>query len=206
MNDPILLTSGEYSDSAKLFEGEYFTNASFNDHPVVGISYKQAIMYSEWRTNRALERILVEQGYKKSVQGYEEFNVDDYFNHNYKNVHVVDNLRFPYYYLIDDTEPLKKLEAGYVYSYSHYLRYLEDNEVQYTLPSFKATYEPERLLGNVAEMTATEGVAFGGSWVHPLAECHLDSIQTYEGPKNWLGFRNMCRIVSFDEYKKLRAN
>jgi len=152
-----------------------------------------------------LELLLIENGYKNSDALKTPFTVEDYFNSKYADVHVVDNFRFPYYFLIEDVEALKKLDPGYIYAKEHYNKYLSDNEVQFTLPSFTVTMEPERLLGNVAEMTATEGFAFGGSWMHPLSQCHLDSIQTYDGPKNWLGFRNMSKIVTYKEYKILRG-
>jgi len=43
--------------------------------------------------------------------------------------------------------------------------------------------------GNVAEMTATEGVAKGGSFYHPASEARVSSEIKYVGPEPWLGFR-----------------
>ena len=45
------------------------------------------------------------------------------------------------------------------------------------------------IFGNVAEMTATEGQAIGGSYTHWGSEAMDGKTQTYDGPKEWLGFR-----------------
>ncbi|WP_338762988.1 SUMF1/EgtB/PvdO family nonheme iron enzyme [Bernardetia sp. ABR2-2B] len=62
-------------------------------------------------------------------------------------------------------------------------------------------YKPTRhfgiynIFGNVAEMTATKGIAKGGSFVHTLEECAADRVQKYDAPKAWLGFRCLAEIV-----------
>ena len=48
------------------------------------------------------------------------------------------------------------------------------------------------LLGNVAEMAREEGVARGGSWLDPLADCRIESRRRYQGPQADLGFRCVC--------------
>jgi formylglycine-generating enzyme required for sulfatase activity len=50
------------------------------------------------------------------------------------------------------------------------------------------------LLGNVAEMTATPGLAKGGSFLHPPAECTINSEQFYSRPQVWLGFRCVAEV------------
>lgn len=46
--------------------------------------------------------------------------------------------------------------------------------------------------GNAAEMTATEGVAFGGSFRHYASESVCT--QQYARPGDWLGFRCMFKV------------
>ena len=41
----------------------YLRHPAFENHPVVGVSWKQATNYAKWRTDRVNERILVENGY-----------------------------------------------------------------------------------------------------------------------------------------------
>ncbi|GGG32921.1 formylglycine-generating enzyme family protein [Hymenobacter glacieicola] len=47
----------------------------------------------------------------------------------------------------------------------------------------------QQVIGNVAEMTATKGVAKGGSFKSSVAGLTLQARQTYQGPQSWLGFR-----------------
>jgi formylglycine-generating enzyme required for sulfatase activity len=49
--------------------------------------------------------------------------------------------------------------------------------------------------GNVAEMTAENNKAIGGSYIHPINECQINSINNYTKPEMWLGFRVMADIV-----------
>ncbi len=44
-------------------------------------------------------------------------------------------------------------------------------------------------VGSVSEMTATEGIAKGGSWCHPLDSARVSLNHYYNGPAKWLGFR-----------------
>ncbi len=44
------------------FVETYFRHPSFNDYPVVGVSWEQATDYARWRTDRVNEMILVERG------------------------------------------------------------------------------------------------------------------------------------------------
>ena len=50
------------------------------------------------------------------------------------------------------------------------------------------------LIGNVAEMTATPGIAKGGSFMHTLENSKITDRQAYEGPAPWLGLRYVATI------------
>ncbi len=58
-------------------------------------------------------------------------------------------------------------------------------------PSGRSLYN---IIGNVAEMTATPGVAKGGSFKHTLAEAEPSQSQAYAGPCSWVGFRCACVV------------
>ncbi len=67
----------------------YFRHPSFNDYPVVGISWNQANEYCKWRTDRANEKLLTKLGYidakndaNKPV-GANNFNKDAYLTDEY---------------------------------------------------------------------------------------------------------------------------
>lgn len=40
-------------------EGSYFTNPKYNNFPIVGVTYEQAVAYTKWRNERVLEVILL---------------------------------------------------------------------------------------------------------------------------------------------------
>jgi formylglycine-generating enzyme required for sulfatase activity len=51
------------------------------------------------------------------------------------------------------------------------------------------------MIGNVAEMTATKGLAKGGSWEDIPSECTLQSQKKYTNPSPAIGFRILMEIV-----------
>ena len=53
----------------------YLRHAAFQNHPVVGVSWKQASNFAKWRTERVNERVLAEKGF---------LNSDSIFNPNSK--------------------------------------------------------------------------------------------------------------------------
>jgi gliding motility-associated lipoprotein GldJ len=67
----------------------YFRHPSFNDYPVVGISWDQANEYCKWRTDRANETLLMKLGYidakndSNKAVGANNFNKEAYLADEY---------------------------------------------------------------------------------------------------------------------------
>ncbi|MCX6332260.1 MAG: SUMF1/EgtB/PvdO family nonheme iron enzyme [Bacteroidetes bacterium] len=67
----------------------YFRHPSFNDYPVVGISWNQANEYCRWRTDRANEKLLTKLGYidaknqSNKAVGANNFNKEAYLTDEY---------------------------------------------------------------------------------------------------------------------------
>ena len=68
---------------------QYFRHPAYQDYPVVGVSWQQAVDYCDWRTDRVNERRLIESGAlgkpEKAWKKYKEGFIDDadvvgYFN------------------------------------------------------------------------------------------------------------------------------
>lgn len=76
-----------WRDRLKFAETEvdyYFTYPAYNDYPVVGVNWLQAVNYAAWRTDRVNEMILADLGYitwntEPSAEGY--FNTDAYLTY-----------------------------------------------------------------------------------------------------------------------------
>lgn len=50
------------------------------------------------------------------------------------------------------------------------------------------------IIGNAAEMTATRGVAKGGSFKTSVLDLKPEAQQLYQGPQSWLGFRCVASV------------
>lgn len=69
------------------FVRTYFRHPSYDDYPVVGVSWHQASKFCEWRTDRVNEMILIERGIlnpNPDQQGSENFNTDSYLLGQYQ--------------------------------------------------------------------------------------------------------------------------
>lgn len=62
-------------------------------------------------------------------------------------------------------------------------------------------YEPPKnsldlygMIGNVAEMTSTKGIAKGGSFLHRCEDSTIEKYQEYSRPAPWLGFRCVAEV------------
>lgn len=61
-------------------------------------------------------------------------------------------------------------------------------------------------IGNLAEMTAEEGTAKGGSYIHPESESVIVNRQEYNGPTPWLGFRGVCTWIPVTQLSHEKEN
>jgi formylglycine-generating enzyme required for sulfatase activity len=182
----------------------YFRHPGYNNYPVVGISYEQAVEYCKWRTHVA--------------------NQADYFRSNnikdYKN-HLQDTFPIRYYYRLPTQEEWEMVASGNLTATEHPYGYKDvytkwrgkkskmfncifpgDNphpsdlhspnvktytaDVKAFLPNIYNVYN---MIGNIAEMISEKGVAKGGSFIHPLDSCKVSINQYYSKPEMWLGFR-----------------
>jgi gliding motility-associated lipoprotein GldJ len=68
----------------------YFRTPAFDDYPVVGVSWEQAMDYCAWRTDRANEQLLVRLGYFQNIDPGQtadnHFNTAAYFDGQYVGI------------------------------------------------------------------------------------------------------------------------
>lgn len=178
----------------------YFSHPAFNNYPVVGISHEAAMEYCAWMTRKCQGHV----GYTHKRPAEQKFT-----------------FRLP---TEDEWRAVARGEAkndawiagGYAYPRDHKGRFLfnhrlgdgdyagvaDGNPKDYegymiTAPvvSFPETSNGlYNISGNVSEMLSEAGIAKGGSWIHLAEECQIESVQEYDSPKNWLGFRFVLAV------------
>ena len=91
----------------------YLRTSEFEEYPVVGITQKQAEMYSKWRSDRVFEYILIKYGIIKTDPGQKKescFTIERYFNGTYHNLKPDPDFKYyPEYSLPTTAEWIKAL-------------------------------------------------------------------------------------------------
>lgn len=67
----------------------YFSHSAYSNYPVVGVTQKQAMDYSKWRSDRVFESMLIREKiieYDKDQSKENYFTIEMYFNGEIKNV------------------------------------------------------------------------------------------------------------------------
>jgi len=146
--------------------------------PITGLTYEQVVKFCEWRTqiegdNKFVFRLPTPDEWKEfAIKGLSEQEV--------KNG-------------IQDS--LTKKNCA-LFNYKIFCNCSKDT-IQGRLNGV-GMYEPEKtgsfdVFGNVSEMTSVKGLAKGGNYTLYAKQCHVDSIQHYDKPEKWLGFR--CIVI-----------
>lgn len=175
----------------------YYSHPAYNDYPVVGISYEQAVQYCKWRTECVKElfetkmltdkknvyptnfeyRLPTKEEWEAAAKiGYSE-KTQQQLNTKYKG-QILANLK-------------RNKEDNVVVAGN-----IPDNAditapVKSYWPNASGCYN---LIGNVAEMINQQGLAKGGSWINNPNEIFIEKEITYTKPTAWLGFRCVAEI------------
>ena len=179
----------------------YLRHPSFNDYPVVGISYDQALSFCRWRTFAANFYIYITEN---------KFR-------NWRK-HLQDSIPIRFYYRLPTAAEWELIASGNLslkerpYGYDSTFikrkgKYMpafnckydgalpgnaNSGDIFFTSPvrSFAPnSFNLYNLVGNVAEMVCEKGKAKGGSFIDQLEKCHVSDEQHYKKPERWLGFR-----------------
>jgi len=177
----------------------YMRHPQFSHFPVVGITYEQAAAFCAWRTNRVNEVFYVNK--HKEVT----FPIDS-------SIVIPKRVLFR---LPDESEWEYAAKAGfdsarYADNNSYKVHYntleassLREEEESYNrfIPMIEISLQPDKynryhLIGNVAEIISTKGIAKGGSYIHSLDNSYYTKQIVYKKPNYWLGFRCVCEILN----------
>ena len=150
----------------------YFRSTKYRQHPVVGISYQQALDFCEWRTR------MVKWQYARLYHHSLNISYRLPTEKEWEMVAYYEGLR-----LRDPKGMNLATPAG---------SKTESQGPCATRSKKKDLFGINHLLGNVAEMVADPGIAKGGSWKHDANLALTGKRLSYTKPQVWLGFRCTC--------------
>lgn len=182
----------------------YFMHPTYRDYPLVGITKEQAEVYCKWRTNRVMEYILLREGIidHNPVPTKENcFTIEKYFTGNYMGLKA--DTSFLYYpeYFLPDTSMYVDLER-FNNEINNNKRFKNKNtqimrsvickeKIQPMIDTIRNGSPPTvitwdlslsnkkiitHLKGNVQELTSTNGISYGGSY---LDSCHTVTTMSF---------------------------
>ncbi|MCT4624462.1 MAG: formylglycine-generating enzyme family protein [Schleiferiaceae bacterium] len=161
-----------------------FKHPAYQYYPVVGVSRNQALQYTEWRTRRVIEMILVNQEDTR----IDNSNLDSILKIKGSSEHLIPVYRLPKeteIVLIQDSYKSLKNEFNTSFGSPHGVKYCSKYcTVIHELESNANEYLEDGQMGMFPD-------AFG------------KEVQIYDKENEvnaWTGFRNMCSWVTVDEY------
>jgi formylglycine-generating enzyme required for sulfatase activity len=175
----------------------YFRHPSYDQYPVVGVSYAAALQYCDWLTeqynqdpNRKHKKVLFKLPSKEEWifaankgdtskmytwgTGFMQNNRKQYLC-NFKHTRFVfDSSTHKYNEFNDELESiiLSPINAFYPNSFGLY-----------------------NMCGNVAEMIEEQGIAKGGSFQEPAYQVRISSEKSYTKPQADIGFRVVMKVL-----------
>lgn len=207
----------------------YLRHPAYRDYPVVGISLDQAQYYCRWRSDREMEYLLIKYDvipFRLNSLADSAFTIEKYFAGQYYN--TVPDPRLMYYpqyslpdsvtYLLADifADSLNAVNAKYCKKkYCQNDLQLENNCFNEAMVTGFEPYGPEplkkvlcgyckkpiikHLQGNVRELTAAEGLFFGGSFMDSCQAVHAKFRHDLPATNSYTGFRNQCVYKKWGE-------
>jgi len=197
-----LITQNFYNDQVpdssicQTERGNLVTHPAYRYQPVVGVSYAQARNFCKWRSAVVTELYNQENPAPEGTHWQFTFRLPTIEEWEKAAKGGLDVSLYPHglkkWYKIEAEAPVRMRPPDPLVNYRNH------KSKTFTLKKI-TEYPPNALglhqmIGNVAEMTATEGVAKGGSWRHRKEACKIRRQQRYFLPDNWLGFRCVCEV------------
>ena len=201
---------------------KYFNDFKYSHYPVVGISLEQAQLFTNWRSERVAQLILMRKKLIKSDFNYSKenyFTIDRYKNGSHEWIIAREDVLVPEYTIPTRSE--WEFIAGYNSLYPngidslgrHNRKVLAKNDrllnsgkirpEQIDKRCGEVTCEVNTYLvniygmywiqGNVSEMTADKGISKGSSWYKKNLFIPFQEDVPFNAPNAWTGFRNIAR-------------
>ncbi len=163
----------------------YFSYHGTKHHPVVGISYEQAVAYCKWRS------VFVTRLFNESLKQKNKYS-------SFENKKVAFQFSLPdekMWQTAIQNQYEKSLKDTLIIIHNKCTRSNFKNEPLSAFSNTPNALEFYNLIGNVAEMMAEKGKCKGGSYVHSFSESDPKTTIMYSKPERWLGFRCACLVI-----------
>lgn len=182
----------------------YFSHPSFNQYPVVNITYEAAMAYCSWLTDQYAKtkkqpfgkvafRLPAQQEWQKAASSGKEdgrtYPWNGMYLHNNRGERLC-NFR-------PDKDTLKVVNAG---DKKNENGQTNPKEVSFITAPVNSFFPNDlglyNVCGNVAEMLSEKGVAAGGSYDDTGYDIRIQSTKQYSGSKNDIGFRVLMQTAA----------
>ncbi|MGN6646271.1 MAG: formylglycine-generating enzyme family protein [Cytophaga sp.] len=190
--------------------------------PVVNVSYEAAVRYCKWRTEVVTAYYNNLNGYMKKSPEYTVFEFSLPTKEEWIKCAAsgTDTSKYPHVYTAKKIETkvnkdavhflqrlgsritetdLKLFNENVHSDYPFNCKREENTWLNLETPFYVWDYPMNNLgiynmLGNVSEMTLEKGIAKGGSYRDPYADCTVNHVFKYTSPADNLGFRCVCKL------------
>jgi len=181
----------------------YFRYPSYDNYPVVGISYESAIKYCAWLTEnynqserrkfkKAFFKLLTKDEWTYAANKGDTSKVYTWgsgFIQNNRKQDLCNYRRIEYKY---DSSTKKYQEIPK----TDIQKSLERNKITASVNSyFPNSFGLYNMCGNVAEMIEEAGIAKGGSYNDPAYKVRISSEEKFSKPQADIGFRVAMKII-----------
>ncbi|MFK7953111.1 MAG: formylglycine-generating enzyme family protein [Ekhidna sp.] len=225
--EEFVISSLPSEEITKNYRPEYFRHPNYRYHPVVGISYTQALNYCKWRTavvnfkleadrdNRRVKyRLPTEVEWELAAKSIDTLEMER-FKYSGLDFSQKKNRKFIREIFPEREINFKELKKEIsAHEKENVPRFVVDFEKPWfvlqeeRLPKFiyeyaesQSTNEYQHIIGNVAEMVLEKGVAKGGSWRQVLPTSFPSKRQKIDPEKgyDWVGFRCIAEVYELDD-------
>ncbi|PLX07454.1 MAG: hypothetical protein C0596_10995 [Marinilabiliales bacterium] len=179
----------------------YFRHPAYSEYPLVGVSYDQAVMYCEWRSDRVNEMLFIKINKLNIDTLKTATDIPKYVNYRLPSVEEWEAIaQLPYSKRTQKKFRKKKMQGVKKYNLISRDTIISMSSDMSDITAPAESYWPNKLgvyniIGNVAEMTSQKELAKGGSWKHEPEEVTVESNFEYDKPHAWLGFRCICDVL-----------
>lgn len=165
----------------------YYRHPAYDNYPVVGISYEQALAYCTWRSEQVNEQLSAKKSGNRLQVEYRLPEKREWEMLAASTSQMIDRGGK------DKNGRLNVMCANPAYKGD--CLYGKYHDVMAPVDEFpRNALGLYHTAGNAAEMVKEKGISKGGSWRNVLGDCRPEVDAHYTGPTAWLGFRCVCVV------------